>query len=146
MRRALVLLALVACRTHHEAPASHSAPAPLAHATQADLAHDLELADRQGTWTEVRQRWQGQSLRWTVTRYKTLCGSAEQCYVAAFPIQRPAKHGWMPKLELSATEMAKLDAKCTSAMCDFTFEGTLAELKVSAEEPTSLRFSNVRIL
>lgn len=42
--------------------------------------------------------------------------------------------------------MAKLDAKCASAMCEFTFEGTLAELTASAEEPRSLRFSNVRIL
>jgi hypothetical protein len=146
MRYTVVLLALMACRTHDEAPASKRAPAPLVHATAADLAHDLEIADRQGSWAEVRQRWQGQSLRWTVTRYKSLCGGADHCYVAAFPIQRPAKHGWMPKLELSAAEMAKLDAKCASAMCEFTFEGTLAELTASAEEPTSLRFSNVRIL
>jgi hypothetical protein len=147
MRRALVLLALVACRSHDEAPASHrSAPAPLVHATQADLAHELDLADRQGTWTELRRRWQGQALRWTVTRYRTLCGAADSCFVAAFPIARPAKHGWMPKLELSQAEMAKLDAKCPSAMCSFAFEGTLAELTASPDEPTSLTFADVHVL
>ncbi len=119
---------------------------PLLHATQADLARELDAAERQGTWAEVRQRWQGQSLRWTVTRYRSLCSAADACFVAPFPIERPAKHGWMPKLELSVPEMAKLDARCPSAMCEFTFEGTLAELTASPDQPTALRFANVHVL
>ena len=143
---ALLVVLLAACRSHEAPPKPAPKPAPLAHATQQDLARELDAANRQGTWAEVRHRWQGQALRWTVTRYKTLCGAADACFVAPFPIERPAKHGWMPKLELSSIEMAKLDAKCPSAMCEVTFEGTLAELTASPEEPTSLRFANVHIL
>lgn len=146
MRRALVVLALIGCRSHDEAPASHRAPAPLVHATQADLARELDAAERQGTWAEVRQRWQGQSLRWAVTRYRSLCSAADACFVAPFPIERPAKHGWMPKLELSPGEYGKLDARCPAATCEIVFEGTLAELTASPEQPTSLRFTGVHVV
>src|SRR5579859_1076216 len=66
------------------------APAALLHATQADLAREIAEADRLGTWSQVQQRWQGQTVHWTVTRQRMLCRSADDCNVAAFPIQRPA--------------------------------------------------------
>lgn len=149
MKRALLLLAVVAaCHRHEEPrPTPKAAIAPLAHATQADLARELEAADRQGTWASVRQRWQGQALHWTVTRYRSLCGAADACFVAPFPISRPAKHGWMPQLELSAGELAKVEAGCGAAeQCQVTFEGTLRELTASAEQPTALRISDVHIV
>jgi hypothetical protein len=147
-RALLIVLALAACHRHEAPPAAKaSAPAPLAHATQADLASELDLAQRTGTWSEVRQRWQGQAVHWTVVRYRSLCSSADACFVAPFAIQRPAKHGWMPQLELSPAEFAKLDRQCgAAAQCQVTFEGTLAEITASAEQPTALRFSNVRVL
>ena len=142
-RITLTLLVLVtACRPDHR-PVPQP-PAPLG--TQADLAKEIDDADRRGTWTEVRTRWQGQRVRWTVTRQQALCRTAELCNVAAFPIQRPAQHGWMPKLALSPEMFAKLETTCgAKAQCDFTFEGTLEKLVLSAEHPTSLEFTDIAI-
>src|SRR6476646_2020615 len=100
----LVVLAsvLAACDRHGDlAPsAAHVGDVPpmLAHATQAHRAPELAEADRRGTWTDVKKRWQGQTLRWTVTRYSALCHDEGTCHIAPFPVQRPAKHGWMPAL------------------------------------------------
>ncbi len=147
----IFLVELCACRARdsRDVPAStRSAPKPvLAHATQQDLARELDDADRDGTWPEVRARWQGQRLHWTVTRQRSLCGSVDECHVAAFPITRPAKVGWMPALQLAPGEWAKLAAGCGDAeQCQLEIEGTLAELVVSPELPTSLKFSDVRIV
>ena len=88
MNRILPLVILVAaCKGDGRSqPAPTRAPAPmpaLEHATQADLVHDIADADRLGTWRELQQRWQGQTLRWTVTRQRALCSSAADCNVAA---------------------------------------------------------------
>src|SRR2546423_6350801 len=124
----LLVAALCACRGGdvREAPASHASARPaLAHATPGDLARELEEADRHGTWTDVRGRWQGQLLRWTVTWRRLLCADASACHVAAFPIQRPAKHGWMPALAFAPGELAKLERACGSQdPCDIAIEGT----------------------
>lgn len=151
-RTAIVIFLVELCACHardaREVPAStRSAPKPvLAHATQEDLARDLDDADRRGTWPEVRARWQGQRLHWTVTRQRSLCRSDDACHVAAFPITRPAKVGWMPKLQLAPGEWEKLDAACGKAeQCRVEIDGTLAELAVSAELPTSLKFSDVHV-
>lgn len=141
--------ALCACRGRdaREAPASHGVASRLAHATQGDLARELDEADRHGTWTDVRRRWQGQPVRWNVTWRRLLCGDERTCHVTAFPIQRPAKHGWMPALELARGELAKIERACESHdPCDITIEGTLRELEVSGELPTSLKISDVRLV
>lgn len=147
----IFLLELSACRSRDTSvsPAStKSAPKPvLAHATQMDLARDLEEADRKGTWADVRARWQGQRLHWTVTRQRLLCGSPDACHVEPFAITRPAKVGWLPALQLTASEYEKLDRGCGSAeQCKIEIEGTLAVLNVSADLPTSLKFSDVDVV
>jgi hypothetical protein len=148
---ALALSIVTACSRDDARPA----PAPrdvavrpvLTAATQADLAREIEQADRRGTWREVKQRWEGQRLRWTVTRQKALCRSADACNVAAFPVQRPAQVGWLPALELTDAEMAKIAAGCGEHdQCELVVEGTLSELALSAELPTSVRFSDVRVI
>jgi hypothetical protein len=145
MRRALIaLVVLTACSEHHDAP--RPARPPLVHSSQSDLARELDDADRTGTWNDVRARWQGRELHWTVTRQRMLCRTADACHVAAFPIQRPAHHGWMPALRFAAGEFAKLDAKCgTAEQCEVEIVGTLDQLVVSPELPTSLKLSDVRI-
>jgi hypothetical protein len=89
-------------------------------------------------------------LRGHRTSNRTSIHSAEspvRRHVAAFPIQRPAQHGWLPALELAPGELAKLDTACAGAeRCELTFEGTLKELAVSAELPTSVRFGDVRVV
>ncbi len=151
-RTAIVFFLVELCACHsrdaREVPAStRSAPKMLAHATQEDLTRDLDDADRRGTWPEVRARWQGQRLHWTVTRQRLLCRSVDACHVAAFPITRPAKVGWMPELRLAPGEWPKLEAACGDAeQCRLEIEGTLAELAVSAELPTSLKFSDVHVV
>ena len=142
-----ILLAACSAEDRRSPPPAKAKPPALAHATQADLAHELEAADRNGTWFEIRHRWQGQKLRWTVIRQRMLCASAEQCNVAAFPIQRPATHGWMPELQFAPGQYEALAAKCgTAEQCELTFEGTLAKLEASAESPTRLRFEGVTLV
>ncbi len=148
--RSLLLLTIVvaACSAEdrRSPPPAKPLPPALAHATQADLARELDAADRNGTWTELRHRWQGQTLHWTVIRHPALCNSAASCNVAAFPIQRPAKYGWMPELALSPEQYAALAAKCGAAeTCELSFTGTLAKLEASPETPTRLRFEGVTI-
>lgn len=150
---ALVMMfaVLTACSREDARPAPvkrdvEARPA-LSNATQVELATEIDDAERRGTWREVKMRWQGQRLRWTVTRQRVLCRTADACYVAAFPIQRPAQHGWLPKLELSTAELSKLEAACGDReQCQLTFEGTLRELALSADLPTSVRFGDVKVI
>lgn len=144
-------LGLLACRSRDGArqptPASAATQAKLEHATQADLARELDEAERRGTWREVRTRWQGQHVQWSVTRTRALCRSKEACNVSPFPIQRPARYGWLPGLEFAPGEFARLEAACAAAEhCELEFEGTLSALELSPDLPTSLRFGNVKIL
>jgi hypothetical protein len=119
----------------------------LSHATQQDLAIEIDQAERRGTWREVRQRWQGQQLRWTVTRHRALCATAAACNVAAFPVQRPAQHGWLPQLTFVPGEFEKLSARCgDAASCELDVEGTLKTLDLSGDLPTSVHFDHVRVL
>lgn len=146
---ALVVVAACSSEDRRAAPVARDVaerPA-LSSATAFDLAREIDDADRRGTWLEVKKRWQGQRLRWTVTRHRLLCSSAAACHVAALPIQRPATHGWMPQLALSAREMESVEATCgTAEPCELTFEGTLSELVLSPELPTNVRFSDVRVI
>jgi hypothetical protein len=146
-RRIAIVLALVgAC--HGSEPKREMKPAPKqSTATQADLARELDEADRRGTQPAFKQHWQGLALHWTVTRQRLLCLSADACHVAPFAIERPAKHGWMPALAFAPGEFAKVEAGCGAAeQCELEFEGKLDELNVSGELPTSLRFSDVRVV
>ena len=150
MIRALPLLPLlVACPAEDRRMPPPPKPAPLPElvtATQMDLARDLDAAERQGQWTEVQHRWQGQVLRWEVTRIKRLCATPEQCHVVAFPVMRPEQRGWLPQVELAPGQFAALESACRDQeSCKITIEGTLAELHVSSELPTRLKFSNVTI-
>lgn len=148
--RLLPLLLFAACSADERPPVPppcSTAPPVLAAATQRDLGRELDDAERRGTWTEVRRAWQGQRLRWTVTRHRMLCRIADACHVAAFPVQRPAPHGWMPRVEFAAGEFDRLQAACgDAASCDFTFEATLTELDVTGDTPTKLRFTGARLL
>jgi hypothetical protein len=151
MNRTLpLLLILAACGSEDRPTVASSAPAALpalTSATQTDLARDLDLAEARGTWFSVTRKWQGQVLRWKVTRHRTLCRTAEACNVAAFPVQRPAKHGWLPELSFAPGQFAALEARCgTAESCDVTIEGTLDKLELSGEMPTNLRLGNVRIV
>ena len=143
-----IVLVISACSSKDRRPPPPPPPAApqLAHATQADLARELDEAEHRGTWQEVRRRWQGQRLRWTVTRHAVLCGTAERCNVAAFPVQRPAQQGWMPLLQFAPGQFDALVASCGDReSCDVTIEGTLVELDASGERATKLRFSDVSL-
>ena len=149
-RIALLLAVIAACGKTDPAsapPPAPTAPPPLAHATQSDLSREIADADRLGTWSEIVHRWQGQTVRWTVTRQRLLCRSAEDCNVAAFPIQRPAKQGWMPQLSFAPGQFDELTRMCGNReQCEVTIEATLSKLEVSPELPTSVQLSGVRIV
>jgi len=149
--RILPLLALLAAACgsseDHASPAAQAGkPAlpVLADASQTALASDLDAARVRGTWVEVKRRWQGQQVRWVVTRQRSLCRSADACFVAAFPVRDGAKHGWMPQLGFAPGQFALLESTCgTLEQCRITIEGTLDRLEASSEMPTNVRFSNV---
>ena len=145
----LLLLSIAACRAEDRRPQAAPAPTPpkLASATQADLARELEDADRRGTWTEVRHRWQGQVLRWTVTRQRALCRTADACNVAAFPVRSAAPAGWLPTLSFAPGQFAALQARCGDReQCEITVEGKLEKLAVSGEMPTNLELTGVKLV
>jgi hypothetical protein len=153
--RTLLLLVLTtataaACRTEDRTPSAVKKAEPLprlASATQADLARELDDAERRGSWAEVKHRWQGQTLRWQVTRQRLLCRTAEACNVAAFPIQRPAPAGWLPTLRFAPGQFAALEARCAGKeLCDVTIEGRLEKLQASGELPTNLELTGVKVV
>lgn len=147
MHRALLLFSLVACDSEDLRPAQDQTPPMLTAATQQDLAKELDLAETRGTWGEVKRRWQGQTLTWKVTRQASLCRTADQCFVAAFPIQRPAKRGWMPQLVFAPGQYEAISATCgDQPQCEITVEGLLEKLDVSAQMPTNVKFSGVRLV
>ena len=156
MKRILLLIAVAAAcgkgddRTSvppSPSPSPSPSMRPLEHATAADLAREIGEADRTGTWRELQRRWHGQTVRWTVTRQRLLCRSADDCNVAAFPIQRPASQGWMPQLVFAPGQFDALNDLCGNhEQCDVTVEGTVSRLDVSPELPTSVQLSNVQIL
>jgi hypothetical protein len=145
----LLVLTVAACRSEdrRSSPSQIELPPQLTKATQSDLARELDDADRRGTWNEVKRRWQGQVLRWTVTRQQMLCKTAEACNVAAFPIQRPAPAGWLPTLKFAPGQFAALEARCGGKeLCEVTIEGKLEKFQVSGELPTNLELSGVKIV
>ena len=81
-----------------------------------------------------------------MTRQRLLCLTADACWVAPFPIERPAKHGWLPRLAFAPGEFDKLAACGAAEQCDVTFEGRLGELDVSNEQPTHMKFSDVKVI
>lgn len=145
----LLLLSIAACSAEEKRPQLKAEPTlpRLESATQADLARELEDADRRGTWTEVRHRWQGQTLRWTVTRQRALCFTAEACNVAAFSVRNAAPAGWLPTLKFAPGQFAALQARCGDReQCEITIEGKLEKLAVSGEMPTNLELTGVKLV
>ena len=127
--------------------AAKASPPALVRATQEDLRTELDDAARLGTWREVRTKWQGQRLSWKVTRYRSLCATADACNVAAFPVQRPARQGWMPALGFAPGQFEALSAACGDREpCELTIDATLVELDASGERATKLRFDDVKVV
>jgi len=127
------------------------APAPAAPTgragSQQDLATEMDAADKTGTWQDLRHRWQGKQVTWTVTRLAPLCHDAVLCNVRPFSTVQGVHYGWMPKLELSPTEFDKLTKGCgASDPCKVTFTGVLSDFQISGDAPTSLKFSDVTIV
>lgn len=145
----LVLLASLACSSSDRSrepppPPPPSAPA-VSPATAADLARDLDDADKRGAWTDVKQRWQGRRVRWTVTRARALCGAADACHVSALT-ERPARHGWLPGLSFAPGAFAALESACGAKdPCEIAITATVAEVVASPDKPQSVRLVGVRV-
>lgn len=146
---ALAVVASLAACSSSETPAPRAEPAAppvLVASSQHDLVRELAEADTRGTWAKVKQRWQGQTVRWTVTRHRAFCRSATACNVAAFPIQRPAQQGWLPEIAFAPGQYEAMERQCAGAeTCEVTLDGTLAQLEASPELPTSVTIRDARL-
>ncbi len=96
----------------------------------------------------VRTDWQGKRYRWEVGVSAPLCRLGA-CNVFPFDHASVGDRivaGWLPRLALSAEVHADLLERCGPGLCVATVEGTLKTFVFSAEEPTSLTFSDVAVL
>lgn len=96
----------------------------------------------------VRTDWQGKRYRWEVGVLAPLCRLGA-CTV--FPFDHATAEdrivaGWLPRLDLSKEVHADLIERCGPRLCVATVEATLETFVFSAEEPTSLTFSDVSVL
>jgi hypothetical protein len=141
-----------------QAQARRSAARPALDARdQYDLARAMTEAERSRDpdkvargYHEIRASWTGKRYRWRVRIVEPLCRRADACN--ALPFQRAGKdkslvHGWMPRLLLDGANFAAIRRACTGKpSCDVDIEGTLSQLRLDTENPTSLEFRDVRVL
>jgi len=165
IRIALALsLLLVACQdTSEERAAPRQAGAPgkataaLDPRTQYDLSRALNqvesVRDPDGVaigYEKIRSAWLNRRYRWRVSVLEPLCRERDACNVLPFDRagrDRKVVHGWMPRLVLDDTAFAAIQRACTGrSSCSIDMEGTLSDLVVDTEQPTSLEFRDVRIL
>ena len=151
----VAVLSSAACRSHddHRAlptagdvAARPAADVLVSTASAADLARELDDADQHGTWKDVKQRWVGRHVKWTVTRARVLCGRADACHVSALPIVKdhPARHGWLPGLSFAPGAFDALASACgASDPCELTIVGTVSELVANPDLPQSVKLSDV---
>lgn len=120
------------------------------YALAADVAEALSEPSltRAQSLESVRADWQGKRYRWDVGVSAPLCRPGT-CNV--FPFDHASSEdrivqGWLPRLELSEAVHADLIERCGLGVCVATIEGTLKTFALSAEDPTSLTFSDVAVL
>jgi hypothetical protein len=113
MNRIFILLVLVACSAEdrRSPPPAKKAPPALSNATQADLATELDKAAQNGTWIEQRRRWQGQKLRWPVTRQRARLSGSSRYHGATssratITAAASARRGQRPGRSMSQTTQA----------------------------------------
>lgn len=97
----------------------------------------------------VAADWRGKRYRWQVGVSAPLCRRAEACNVLPFDYasqEGRIVQGWLPRLSLAEADHADLLARCGPGLCVATVEATLKTLVLSAEDPTSLSFSEVSVL
>ncbi|HKE16276.1 MAG TPA: hypothetical protein VKB80_15490 [Kofleriaceae bacterium] len=173
MLRATVLGALMSCaavtaacrdgagsteRAASAAPArATAAAASLDPRSQYDLARALAQAEASrdpgglaATYQKIRASWTGKRYHWRVRVLEPLCRSREECNVLPFARAGRDKaivNGWMPHLVLDDTAFASIRRTCAGKpTCEIDMEGTLSQLSLDTEYPTSLEFSQVRVL
>ena len=135
--------------TSRDVAARHAQEELVSTATAADLARELDDADVHATWKDLKQRWMGRHVRWTVTRARVLCGRADSCHVSALPIVKghPASHGWLPGLAFAPGAYDALATVCASSdPCEVTIGGTISELVATPDLPQSVKLSDVVVI
>lgn len=157
----LLCLAAFACQKPSEKSepvSTQAAPAPSVIDPRDQYALASALSDAQRSkpdaqeqrYDDVRREFRGKRLSWEVRLSPALCRSREQCVVLPFDHAHQKQRivqGWLPRLELDEKSFADLGRLCSPhAACVFRFEGKLDKLIASPELPTSLSFSDVRIV
>lgn len=120
------------------------------YALAADVAEALSEPSltRGQSLERVRVDWQGKRYRWDVGVSAPLC-RVGTCNVLPFDhgsSEVRIVQGWLPRLDLSEAVHADLIERCGPGLCVATVEGTLKSFVLSAEDPTSLTFSDVLVL
>jgi hypothetical protein len=159
MKRFALLLCLCACQKPSDpAPVKPAPPAAPVIDTRDQYAFASALSQAQRSppeeqeqrYAELRRDYRDKRLSWEVRFSPTLCRSGDRCVVLPFDHARSKERivqGWLPRLELNAAGFEELERACAPhAACVFRFEGTLEKLIASPELPTSLSFSDVRVV
>lgn len=121
--------------------------------SQRELAREIAAAERlrrdeaEARYRAIRDRWLGARVVWTLDLLPALCRTAGACHALPFDrlgADRAIVQGWLPRLRLDPATFSALQARCAGhPRCPITVSATLAELTLSAEEPTSLTLADV---
>ncbi len=111
-------------------------------------------AERGEAFIRLESEWTGRRYRWAVRIVPKLCDAAARvCNALPFDHTRfaaPVVQGWLPRLAFAGeAEYADFELACAGfgrGGCIIRFEGRLSMLQVSDWLPTSLAFSDVRML
>ena len=157
---ASALLAVVAACADADpgaaAKAKKAIAAPSESADQYALLADIRAAqsadrdERDQRYAEVSRGWRGRRVRWEVAVAAPLCARPDACMVMPFDHTRlteRADQGWLPRVELSAAEHARIREACTTTQpCVVALEATVREVRLTTELPTAVTLREARMV
>ncbi len=138
------------CATPEPAPPPAVPSSPHALLTDMVKAEQTRLPR---AYRGVEEAWRGRRVRWTLGYLAALCPTegpnAPRCHALPFDgaaLDAPARHGWLPGLDLTRDQSEGLAAACPDDPCVVTVDGTLAELTFRPDHFPQVGLADVEIV